>query len=96
VKAESLPCPWFSLGNIGVGLALAGFGLGTFVNGSAEDHPSIAKIRVHAGANASFPLYDDDGLRLRGSRVMLTQLLWEDAEGELAHTGVPVWTTARS
>ena len=55
---------------------------------------TIAKVRVYAGSDSSFTLYDDDGLTYAyehggGKR---TNLHWNDAAGKLTHDGSPAWT----
>jgi alpha-D-xyloside xylohydrolase len=61
---------------------------------STEDPQAIAKIRVYAGANANFTLFDDDGRTYGYERgaMKLTELHWDDAAGTLQHTGAKAWT----
>lgn len=61
---------------------------------STEDPQTIAKIRVYAGANADFTLFDDDG-RTYGyehGAMKLTELHWDDVAGTLNHIGAKAWT----
>jgi alpha-D-xyloside xylohydrolase len=61
---------------------------------STDETQSIAKVRVYAGSNGRFTLFDDDG-RTYGyehGRMKLTELTWDDTAGTLNHTGARAWT----
>ncbi len=61
---------------------------------STDEVQAIAKVRVYAGANGAFTLFDDDGHTYayeRGQRK-LTELTWDDATQTLRHTGSQAWT----
>jgi alpha-D-xyloside xylohydrolase len=50
---------------------------------------AIKEIRVYPGRDASFALYDDDGLtyNYEKGKGTTTQLVWNDAKGELTTKG---------
>jgi alpha-glucosidase (family GH31 glycosyl hydrolase) len=54
----------------------------------------IEHVRVYAGADADFALYQDDGetyaYETGGGSV--TSLHWNDAQGQLTHEGATAWT----
>jgi alpha-D-xyloside xylohydrolase len=60
---------------------------------STKQAQKIAKVRVYAGADAAFALYQDDGTTYayeKGS-YELTGLRWNDATGRLTHSGPLAW-----
>ncbi len=60
---------------------------------STKQHQKIDAVRVYAGADAEFSLYQDDGTTYayeKGSYT-LTRLRWDDASGNLTRTGAPAW-----
>jgi alpha-D-xyloside xylohydrolase len=63
--------------------------LGTPVESTA-DRQSIAELRVYAGKDADFALYDDDGKSYdyqQGKGTSTTQLHWSEASGKLSIAG---------
>jgi len=54
---------------------------------------TIAQVRVYAGSDSSFTLYDDDGVTYDyehgGGRK--SNLHWSDAPGKLTHDGASMW-----
>ena len=61
---------------------------------STNAKQAIAKIRVYAGADAHFALYNDDGTTYayeQGTH-QITELRWDDANGRLSHTGDAAWS----
>jgi alpha-D-xyloside xylohydrolase len=59
----------------------------------AEQKQSIAKVEIWPGRNADFDLYQDDGTTYayENGDYRLTHLHWDDATGNLTHTGSPGW-----
>ncbi len=54
----------------------------------------LAKVRIYAGANADFTLYQDDGNTYayeNGGRT-ITKLHWDNASRKFSHTGPEAWT----
>ena len=60
---------------------------------STHDRQALQQIRVYPGADASFTLYNDDGVTYAyesgGSQI--TNLRWNDEAGKLTHTGAQAW-----
>jgi alpha-glucosidase (family GH31 glycosyl hydrolase) len=52
---------------------------------STNEAQNLAKIRVYAGANADFTLYDDDGKTYAYEKgaASITRLHWDDAAGRI-------------
>jgi alpha-D-xyloside xylohydrolase len=53
----------------------------------------LTKVKVYAGADAEFTLYDDDGTTYayeRGERKV-TRLRWDERSGRLTQTGTKLW-----
>jgi alpha-D-xyloside xylohydrolase len=66
--------------------------LGAAVESTSEVQ-KIAKVRVYAGADGNFALYQDDG-RTYGyekGESSMTPLHWDDAGQKLTHEGAPAW-----
>jgi alpha-D-xyloside xylohydrolase len=61
---------------------------------STAQQQKIQKVKVYAGANAEFTLYDDDGLTYayESGKGKVTQLHWDDAAGRLSHQGEARWS----
>ena len=60
---------------------------------STNQKQAIAEVRVYPGADGTFALYSDDGSTYDYERGKfdLTQLRWNDAHGQLTHTGIAPW-----
>jgi alpha-D-xyloside xylohydrolase len=54
----------------------------------------IAKVRVYAGANGDFTLYQDDGktYAYEKGECRITRLHWDDVAHKLSHEGAAAWT----
>jgi len=54
----------------------------------------IAKVRIYAGADADFSLYQDDGktYAYEKGESRITDLHWNDATGKLSHAGPAAWS----
>ena len=54
----------------------------------------ISKMRVYAGADADFTLYQDDGITYAYEKgdSRITYLHWDNAAHKFAHHGEPAWT----
>lgn len=67
--------------------------LGTPVE-STNEVQKIAKVRVYAGADGDFQLYNDDGTTYdyEKGKDEITHLHWSNAEGRLRATGAKAWT----
>jgi alpha-D-xyloside xylohydrolase len=54
----------------------------------------IAKVRVYAGANGDFTLYQDDGrtYAYEKGESRITRLDWDDAAQKFRHAVAPAWT----
>ena len=61
---------------------------------STEQKQAIAEVRVYAGADGRFGLYNDDGktYAYEQGTFDLTQLRWSDAEQRLTQSGPRAWT----
>lgn len=61
---------------------------------STAQEQKIKNVKVYAGANSDFTLYDDDGLTYayESGKGKVTQLHWDDAAAKLSHTGEERWT----
>jgi alpha-D-xyloside xylohydrolase len=60
---------------------------------STHDKQPLQKVKVYAGANAEFTLYNDDGTTYayeKGDRE-ITTLHWDDQSGKLTQDGTKVW-----
>jgi alpha-D-xyloside xylohydrolase len=66
--------------------------LGSVVE-STHDQQSIAHVKVFAGANGDFTLYNDDGqtYAYEKGESQITQIHWDDASGKLTQTGAHAW-----
>ena len=56
----------------------------------------LAKVRIYAGADASFALYQDDGNTYayeKGERS-ITNLHWDDGSSKFSYTGPRAWTAS--
>jgi alpha-D-xyloside xylohydrolase len=61
---------------------------------STKQFQAIAKVRVYAGADGDFTLYQDDGTTYayeKGERS-ITRLHWDEAAQRLSQQGAPAWT----
>jgi alpha-D-xyloside xylohydrolase len=61
---------------------------------STHDKQPLQKIKVYAGANAEFTLYNDDGTTYayeKGER-QITTLRWDDRGGRLTQAGAKAWS----
>jgi alpha-D-xyloside xylohydrolase len=66
---------------------------------STAQEQKIKSVKVYAGANADFTLYDDDGRTYAyeaGQGVKVTSLHWDDAAHKLSHQGAARWSVADS
>jgi alpha-D-xyloside xylohydrolase len=61
---------------------------------STAQQQKIKQVKVYAGANAEFSLYDDDGLTYayESGQGKVTQLHWDDAAGRLSQQGEARWS----
>jgi alpha-D-xyloside xylohydrolase len=61
---------------------------------STDDMQQIAKVRVYAGADSDFTLYQDDGNTYAYEKGdnKLTHLHWNDAAHRFTHRGAAAWT----
>jgi len=61
---------------------------------STKEPQKLARVRVYAGADAGFTLYNDDGVTYAyehgASRI--TRLHWDEAAHRLSHEGAAAWT----
>jgi alpha-glucosidase (family GH31 glycosyl hydrolase) len=66
--------------------------LGSVVE-STHDQQRIAHVKVFAGANGDFTLYNDDGqtYAYEKGESQITQIHWDDASGKLTQTGAHAW-----
>jgi alpha-D-xyloside xylohydrolase len=61
---------------------------------STKQVQQLIQLRIYAGANADFTLYQDDGNTYayeKGNQT-ITKLHWDNASQKLSHTGVRAWT----
>jgi alpha-D-xyloside xylohydrolase len=60
---------------------------------STHDKQPLQKIKVYAGANATFTLYNDDGTTYAYEKndSQITTLRWDDRAGRLTHEGARAW-----
>jgi len=60
---------------------------------STNQVQGTAKVRVYAGADGNFTLYQDDGKTYAYEKgdSSITHLHWDDAAQKLSHEGVPAW-----
>ena len=61
---------------------------------STNEQQKIAKLRVYAGADANFELYQDDGTTYdyEQGKMELTHLHWSDAKAAFQHSGATAWS----
>ena len=61
---------------------------------STHDTQSIAHVKVYAGADGQFELYNDDGLTYAYEKgdSRITRLHWDNASGKLTQGGPKAWT----
>jgi alpha-D-xyloside xylohydrolase len=66
--------------------------LGTTIESTSQKQ-EIAKVRVYAGRDSEFTLYDDDGKTYAYERgeSTVTRLHWNDASAQLNHDGAQAW-----
>jgi alpha-glucosidase (family GH31 glycosyl hydrolase) len=65
---------------------------------NAMQPQKLAKVRIYAGADGDFTLYQDDGNSYayeNGVRT-LTRLHWDDAGHKFSHTGAAAWSRPES
>jgi alpha-D-xyloside xylohydrolase len=67
--------------------------LGSEILSTAEPQ-KIARVLVYAGADGNFALYSDNGKTYAYEKgdFKITHLHWNDATGQLTHTGPAAWT----
>jgi alpha-glucosidase (family GH31 glycosyl hydrolase) len=60
---------------------------------SAQYQQTIASVRVYAGANGSFTLFQDDGKTYAYEKGAgsVTRLTWDNATRRLKHEGASAW-----
>jgi alpha-D-xyloside xylohydrolase len=60
---------------------------------STHDAQPLARVKVYAGADSDFTLYDDDGTTYAYERGehKVTRLHWDDRRGQLSQTGAKAW-----
>ena len=60
---------------------------------SAQQPQMIASVRVYAGANGSFTLFQDDGKTYAYEKGAgsITKLTWDEASHQLKHEGATAW-----
>lgn len=63
---------------------------------SAQYPQTIASVRVYAGSNGSFTLFQDDGKTYAYEKGAgsITKLTWDNAAHRLKHDGASAWTTS--
>jgi alpha-D-xyloside xylohydrolase len=63
---------------------------------STAQEQKIKRVKVYAGKNADFTLYDDDGLTYayESGKGKITSLKWDDATGQFTHAGDARWTVS--
>jgi alpha-D-xyloside xylohydrolase len=61
---------------------------------NTKERQDLSKVRVYAGADANFRLYQDDGLTYNYERgeMATADFHWDDQNGKLTHTGAKLWT----
>ena len=61
---------------------------------STNQAQKLAKIRVYAGGDADFALYQDDGITYdyEQGKYSVTNLHWNDRSGKFTHTGAEAWS----
>lgn len=61
---------------------------------NTSQRQKLAKVRVYAGADGDFALYDDDGRTYDYEKggMRITRLHWNDAGQRLSHEGAQAWT----
>ena len=61
---------------------------------STHDEQSIAHVKVYAGADGGFELYNDDGLTYayENGHSHITHLHWDNANKKLTQAGPKAWT----
>ena len=66
--------------------------------GSTRDVQTLAEVRVYPGADATFTLYNDDGVSYdyeKGAKKV-TELKWDEAAGKFSSSGAKAWDGADS
>jgi alpha-D-xyloside xylohydrolase len=65
---------------------------------STRETQKLAKVKVYPGADASFTVYNDDGLTYKYEKgeQQLTELSWDDAAGKFSSKGPKDWDKAES
>jgi alpha-D-xyloside xylohydrolase len=63
---------------------------------STNQTQAIAKVRVYAGADGDFTLYQDDGKTYAYEKgdSSITRLHWDDSAQKLSHDGFSAWKTS--
>ena len=63
---------------------------------STDEPQPIVQLRVYAGADGEFSLYNDDGhtYAYENGRSHITHLHWNDAAGQLTHEGAEAWNAS--
>ena len=63
-------------------------------DGNAQKQQKIVSVKVYAGADGSFTLFQDDGKTYAYERgkYSVTKLTWDDAAHQLKHEGAPAWS----
>ncbi len=71
--------------------------LGTPVE-DMDQHQGLKRIRIYAGADATFDLYRDDGATYRHGKTggKVTVLHWNDRTRHFSHTGAAAWSVPDS
>ncbi len=65
---------------------------------STHQVQAIAKVRVYPGGDASFTLFNDDGMTYAYEKGAgsITKLHWDDAKQQLTHEGAAAWSVQDS
>ena len=63
---------------------------------STAQEQKIKSVKVYAGVNADFTLYDDDGMTYsyESGASKRTRLQWDDSTGKFSHSGDSRWTSS--
>ncbi len=71
---------------------------GTMVESTHRQAGNHAKVRVYPGADASFTLFNDDGMTYAYEKGAgsITHLKWDEAAQKLSHDGAAAWTGSDS
>jgi alpha-D-xyloside xylohydrolase len=64
---------------------------------STHDKQEIEKVKVYGGADATFTLYQDDGVTYKYEQGdhQITRLHWDDRAGKLTQEGAPAFDANR-